>query len=121
MAAEKRRKSKIQKWDETQGTVEMDIDDIGSALEETPGTGPSVSRNPMKGIEDMIEQNDNNLDGVINNLPDQKPVAQISSEDVIEAEQRKKSILKKLQESVPEPEKARSIHDCIICAVPERV
>ncbi len=121
MAAEKRRKGKIQKWDETQGTVEIDIDEVGAPLEEVPGAGPSISRNPMKGIEDMIEQNDNNLDGVINNLPEQKPVAQISTEDVIEAEQRKKSILRKLQESVPEPEKVRSVHGCIICAVPERV
>lgn len=118
---EKRRKSKIQKWDETQGAVEVEIEEVGTSFEETPGSGPSVSRNPMKGIEDMVEQNDNNLDGVINNMPDPKPAAQATSEDVIEAEQKKKSVLQKLQEAAPEPEKVRTVHGCIICGVPERV
>ena len=118
---EKRRKSKIQKWDETQGAVEVEVEETGSSFDETPGSGPSVSRNPMKGIEDMVEQNDNNLDGVINNLPDPKPAAQVTPEDVIEQEQKKKSVLQKLQEAAPEPEKVRTVHGCIICGVPERV
>ena len=67
-----------------------------------------------------MEQNDNNLDGVINNLPEPKPAAQMTQEDVIEAEQKKKSVLKKLQEAAPEPEKVRAVHGCIICGVPER-
>lgn len=118
---EKRRKSKIRKWDETKGAVEVEIDEAVGSPSENPGAGPSVSRNPMKGIEDMVEQNDNNLDGVINNLPEPKPAAQMTPEDVIEAEQKKKSILKKLQEAAPEPEKVRNAHGCIICGVPERV
>ena len=117
---EKRRKSKIRKWDETQGAVEVEIDEAVGSPSEDPGAGPSVSRNPMKGIEDMVEQNDNNLDGVINNLPEPKPAAQMTPEDVIEAEQKKKSVRKKLQEAVPEPEKVRTVHGCIICGVPER-
>lgn len=117
---EKRRKSKIRKWDETQGAVEVEIDEAVGSPSEDPGAGPSVSRNPMKGIEDMVEQNDNNLDGVINNLPEPKPAAQMTPEDVIEAEQKKKSVLKKLQEAVPEPEKVRTVHGCIICGVSER-
>ena len=117
---EKRRKSKIRKWDETQGVVEVEIDEAVGSPAEDPGAGPSVSRNPMKGIEDMVEQNDNNLDGVINNLPEPKPAAQMTPEDVIEAEQKKKSVLKKLQEAAPEPEKVRTVHGCIICGVPER-
>ncbi len=112
---EKRRKSKIRKWDETQGAVEVEIDEAVVSPSEDPGAGPSVSRNPMKGIEDMVEQNDNNLDGVINNLPEPKPAAQMTQEDVIEAEQKKKSVLKQLQEAVPEPEKVRTVHGCIIC------
>lgn len=112
---EKRRKSKIRKWDETQGAVEVEIDEAVGSPSEDPGSGPSVSRNPMKGIEDMLEQNDNNLDGVINNLPEPKPAAQMTPEDVIEAEQKKKSVLKKLQEAAPEPEKVRTVHGCIIC------
>ena len=118
---EKRRKSKIQKWDETQGAVEVEVEETGSSFDETPGAGPSVSKNPMKGIEDMVEQNDNNLDGVINNLPDPKSVAQLTPEDVVEQEQKKKSVLQKLQEAAPEPVKVRTVHGCIICGVPERV
>ena len=117
---EKRRKSKIRKWDETQSAVEAEIDEAVGSPAEDSGAGPSVSRNPMKGIEDMVEQNDNNLDGVINNLPEPKPAAQMTPEDVIEAEQKKKSVLKKLQEAAPEPEKVRKVHGCIICGVPER-
>ncbi len=117
---EKKRKSKIQKWDETQGTVEVEIEEVGSSFDEQPGAGPSISRNPMKGIEDMIEQNDNNLDGVINNLPEQKPVAQMSAADVIEEDQKKKSVLKKLQESIPDPEKEKPVRGCTICGVLER-
>ena len=117
---EKRRKSKIRKWDETQGAVEVEIDEAVGSPSEDPGAGPSVSRNPMKGIEDMVEQNDNNLDGVINNLPEPKPAAQMTPEDVIEAEQKKKSVLEKLREAAPESEKARTVHGCIICGVPER-
>ena len=67
-----------------------------------------------------MEQNDNNLDGVINNLPEPKPAAQMTPEDVSEAEQKKKSVLKKLQEAAPELEKVRTVHGCIICGVPER-
>ena len=118
---EKRRKSKIRKWDETMGAVEVEIEDPGTSFDETPGAGPSVSRNPMKGIEDMVEQNDNSLDGVINNLLDPKPAAQVTSEDVIEGEQKKKSVLQKLQEAAPEPEKVKMACGCIICEVPERV
>ena len=44
----------------------------------------------------------------------------MTPEDVIEAEQKKKSVLKKLQEAAPEPEKVRTVHGCIICGVPER-
>ena len=74
--------------------------------------GPAISKHPMKGIEDMVEQNDNNLDGVINNLPEPKPAAQITSEDVIEAEQKKKSVLEKIRETVPNDDKPRPVSLC---------
>ena len=112
---------KIRKWDEVTGNaVEEQIPESIDPIEDV-GAGPSISRNHMRGIEDMVEQNDNNLDGVINNLPDPKPVAQVTPEDVVEQEQKKKSVLQKLQEAVPEPEKVRTVHGCIICGVPERV
>ena len=118
---EKKRKTKIQKWDEVGGAVETEVETIGDSFDETPGAGPSVSRNPMRGIEDMVEQNDNSFDGVINNLPEPKPVCQVDAAEVVEQEQKKKSVLKKLQEAAPEPEKVRNAHGCIICGVPERV
>ena len=114
----KTKRSKIRKWDEVGGAVETEIEEVAGSFDETPGAGPSVSRNPMRGIEDMVEQNDNSFDGVINNLPNPKPVAQMSAEDVIEEEQRKKSVLKKLQETVPDGKPVKNkpadlVTDCL--------
>ena len=39
---EKKRKTKIQKWDETQGAVEVEVEEVGASFDETPGAGPSV-------------------------------------------------------------------------------
>lgn len=61
---EKKKKTKIQKWDEVGGAVETEIEEVAGSFDETPGAGPSMSRNPMRGIEDMVEQNDNSFDGV---------------------------------------------------------
>ena len=79
----KTKKSKIRKWDEVSGAVETEIEELAALSEEEPGSGPSISRNPMRNIEDMIEQNDNSFDGVINNLPDPKPAAQMSAEHTL--------------------------------------
>ncbi len=98
----KTKKSKIRKWDEVGGAIDTEIEETSAPSEEEPGAGPSISKNPMRGIEDMLEQNDNSFDGVINNLPDPKSAAQVTAEDVIEEEQRKKSVIKKLQEVSPE-------------------
>lgn len=109
---EKKRKSKIQKWDEVGGAAEVEIDEVTVDASEEAGTGPAISKNPMRGIEDMVEQNDNNFDGVINNLPEPKPVAQIDSEDVIEEVQKKKSVLEKIRENAPDPEKVKPMSLC---------
>lgn len=71
----------------------------------------------MRGIEDMVEQNDNNFDGVINNLPEPKPVTQVSAEDVIEEEQKKKSVIGRIREAIPDPERVRPVS---ICPIEER-
>ena len=117
---EKKKKTKIQKWDEVGGAVETESEEVAGSFDETPGAGPSVSRNPMRGIEDMVEQNDNNFDGVINNLPEEKPVAQMNAADVIEEEQEKKSILKKLQEAFSDAPKPKPVEPCCICNAMER-
>ena len=118
---EKKKKTKIQKWDEVGGAVETEIEESAGSFDETPGAGPSVSRNPMRGIEDMVEQNDNSFDGVINNLPEPRPVCQVTATDVIEEEQKKKSVLKKLQEATPVPEKPKTVNGCVLCGDLERV
>ena len=118
---EKKKKTKIRKWDEVGGAVETEIDEVAGSFEETPGASPSVSRNPMRGIEDMVEQNDNSFDGVINNLPEPKPVCQVSAAEVIEEEQKKKSVLKRLQEQVPVPEGAKPVTGCVLCGDRERI
>lgn len=54
---------------------------------------PSISRNPMRSIEDMVEEKDNSFDGVINNVK-VEPAAgtlEIVPDD-------KKSVLEKLKE-----------------------
>ena len=94
----------MKKWDEVRGEYETGIfeDAGGREPEETAGAGPSISKNPMRGIEDMVEQNDNNFDGVINNVKAEPTVGML--EAVSDA---KKSVLEKLKEqsrqvSVPE-------------------
>lgn len=104
----KKRKSKIQKWDEVGGVAEADVEVDESTVDDV-GAGPSISRNPMRGIEDMVEQNDNAFDGVINNVEQPKPVAQVTPEDVIEEEQKKKSIIGKIREAIPDSEKVKPI------------
>ena len=114
---EKKRKSKIQKWDEVGGATKVEIDEITSDAIEEAGAGLAISKNPMRGIEDMVEQNDNNFDGVINNLPEPKPVTQVSAEDVIEEEQKKKSVIGRIREAIPDPERVRPAS---ICPIEER-
>lgn len=109
---EKKRKSKIQKWDEVGGSVETEIEEVTADASEESGAGPAISKNPMRGIEDIVEQNDNNFDGVINNLPEPKPVTQVDSEDVIEEVQKKKSVLEKIRENAPDPEKVKPMSLC---------
>ena len=109
---EKKRKSKIRKWDEVGGATEMEIDEMIVDPTEDVGAGPAISKNPMRGIEDMVEQNDNNFDGVINNLPEPKPVTQVDSEDVIEEVQKKKSVLEKIRENSPDREKVKPMSLC---------
>ena len=106
---EKKRKSKIQKWDEFGGMAETEVTENIEAPNEVDGAVLSLSKNPMRSVEDMIEQNDNCLDGVINNMPEPKPTAQMTNEDVINEEQAKKSILKRLQESAPVIQKSRPV------------
>ena len=106
---EKAKTRKIKKWDEVHGEYETEVteDMGGSSPEEAAGAGPSISRNPMRGIEDMVEQNDNSFDGVINNV---KVEPATGTPEIVPDD--KKSVLEKLREQsrqipvpVPEPER----------------
>lgn len=90
------KKIKNKKWDEINGMIEDEIlVGTGDSVEDA-GVGPSISRNYMRGVEDQVEQNDNNFDGIINNTPTVIPAG------IQEAiEQEKKSVLEKLKESAP--------------------
>ena len=92
---EKAKTRKIKKWDEIHGEYEVEVSEDmgGGSPEEAAGARPSISRNPMKGIEDMVEQNDNNLDGVINNVKVEPAVGTL---EIVPDD--KKSVLEKLKE-----------------------
>ena len=67
--------------------------EVESEVYEAAGAGPSISRNPMRGIEDMVEQNDNNFDGVINNVK-----VEPADPDLEQSKEDKKSVLEKLNQ-----------------------
>ena len=106
---EKAKTRKIKKWDEVNGETEIEISDgIIYAPYETAGAGPSISRNPMHGIEDMVEQNDNSFDGVINNVKPEPDsiILELSDDD-------KKSVLEKLKEQSKHLKQPKSISESI--------
>ncbi len=72
------------------------VDSFG--FKELPGF--NSGRNPLREIEDQVEQNDNQLDGIINNMP----------EETVTEKDAKASVVEKLKVSVPEHErKSRSL------------
>ena len=72
------------------------VDSFG--FKELPGF--NSGRNPLREIEDQIEQNDNQLDGIINNMP----------EETVTEKDAKASVVEKLKVPVPEHErKSRSL------------
>lgn len=67
------------------------VDSFG--FKELPGF--NSDKNPMRSIEDQIEQNDNQLDGIINNLP----------EETVAEKEVKTSVLEKLKVPIEEKER----------------
>ena len=84
----------VKKWDEVNGvTAEEPTGSVTEGIGDA-GAGPSISRNYMRGIEDMVEQNDNSFDGVINNVEAPKSVGGQDAEN-----KEKQSVLEKRRES----------------------
>ena len=73
---EKKTGEEIKKWDEVNGETTV----------ETPRELPGYDsgKNPMRSIEDMIEQNDNQLDGIVNNLPDETVYEKEAKSSIVE-------------------------------------
>ena len=106
---EKAKTRKIKKWDEVKGETETEISDrIIYAPDEIAGAGPSISRNPMRGIEDMVEQNDNNFDGVINNVKTEQDYTMLEFSD-----DDRKSVLEKLKEQSKHIKQPKSMPESI--------
>ena len=91
---EKAKTRKIKKWDEVHGEHEVEVSDNAGRCEpeEVAGASPSISRNPMRSIEDMVEQNDNSFDGVINNVKVEPAAGTLAI-----VQDDKKSVLEKLK------------------------
>ncbi len=81
---------KIQKWDEVSGAVTETVD----IAVQIPDDGKP---NPLRSLEDQIEQNDNMLDGVINNLP----------EETIAEKEERTSVFDKLKTYKPQTEEPK--------------
>ena len=100
---------KIKKWDEVNVETETEISDgIIYAPDETAGADPSISRNPMRGIEDMVEQNDNNFDGIINNVKSESDTVRLEFSD-----DDRKSVLEKLKEQSKHLKQPQSISESL--------
>ena len=85
------------------------VDSIG--FKELPQFGQIVSDNPLKTIEDAVEQNDNSFDGLINNLP---------PDNTAEKEVRSAKIEKKSEKVTDEKRSIRSfLHKAIDMKKPE--
>ncbi len=104
--AEERKGTPIEKWDEVNGRSGATET---SVVEKTDGSGRNMGERlgeQMRNIEDAVEQNDNSIDGVINNLPNQ--------------EEAKESVLKKLREHEKSADEERDKIQKIICPVKDR-
>lgn len=75
--------------------------------------GPTALGSQMRGIEDMVEQNDNSFDGIINNLPKQEDISEKS-------EGARESVLKKLKDCVKILEEEKEKHPRPLCPDRER-
>ncbi len=60
------------------------------------GIDPKALGSQMRGIEDMVEQNDNSFDGIINNLPNYAQPAETEAA----SQHGRESVLKKLKDCV---------------------
>ena len=75
---------------ELRNSTDMNRKEFALTLQEEKQKDSNGLGNPLRGIEDLIEQNDNQLDGIINNLPN----------DETELSSVRESVIKKLKDCV---------------------
>ena len=95
--SEERKGTAVEAWDAVKG----------QAGDDTPMQ--DVAKDA--GIEDMVEQNDNSLDGIINNLPDQESAAELAEK----ADEVRESVLKKLKDCVKILEDEKDKRPPVVC------
>jgi len=104
--AEEKRGTPIEKWDEVNGRSGATET---SVAEKADGSGRNIGERleeQMHNLEELLEQNDNSIDGVINNLPEQ--------------EEAKESVLKKLREREKIADEERDKIQKSFCPVKDR-
>ena len=80
------------------------------------GIDPRALGSQMRGIEDMVEQNDNCFDGIINNLPNYE----IPSEVEAKSQHARESVIKKLRDCVKILEEEKKTKPHVACCAVER-
>lgn len=99
----------IRKWDERQG---MPIEGYEKRInmDEVTGGEPVICRNPLKTVEELVEQNCNYIDGVINNVA---PVTIV--ENFEDPELKKVSVMARMkgwyQYQRKQSDEVKTIHD----------
>ena len=94
--------SEIKKWDDVIGVA---VDE----KEKDESSDPVKLKSHTRTMEDMVEQNDNQLDGIINNLP----------EETIAEKEERTSVRNKLKDMILEDmEEKRKLRE--LCPVCER-
>jgi hypothetical protein len=76
------------------------VDSIG--FKEVPEFIKSI--NPLRSIEDTVEQNDNHFDGLINNIPAKDPAMTREAADGQDAQPKKASVKQRLKKTAEKPE-----------------
>lgn len=74
-------------------------------------------RAALRAVEDAVEQNDNNFDGIINNLPEPDPTLQACK---CADEESRESVLARLKEQQLQEPPRRPERPCLLCDPEER-
>ena len=101
--AETKKGTEIKKWDEVNGVASEGLQEAILASETDAYAKLQINdlvRNPLRGIEDLVEQNDNQLDGVINNMPTETVADKFKEKDL--EKEKKHSVIEKLKSSESE-------------------